>query len=296
MSLLLWSKEITLVLLVGSSCNANGDCKTIPSCEMDCDTRPKYRCNRRGIIEVPSFPEATENIDVSDNTIGRLGSDTFADYSIVFGMDLSNNFLASLPVAVFMYNTALEILNLAQNMFTNVSDELFANNKQLRYVDCSNCFDCDCLSISTYKWITKRVTDLQRYNFTCRNGVTLPNTVVNCSGDSSYTSTALVIGGMASSITLISAFMVLRKFIDTTSRIKQSRMTDTEHNNVISEGIDFIKTLDRNGQMGKKYYNIPPKCHINMIHDGIDFIKKLTVMKEGIQPNSNSKLHNSVFV
>lgn len=52
-------------------------------------------------------------------------------------------------------------------------------------------------------------------------------------------------------------------------------MTDTEHNNVISEGIDFIKTLDRNGQMGKKYYNIPPKCHINMIHDGIDFINKI---------------------
>ena len=65
MSLLLWSKEITLVLLVGVSCGANKDCKTIPSCEMDCDTRPKYRCNRRGIIEVPSFPEATEEMHVT---------------------------------------------------------------------------------------------------------------------------------------------------------------------------------------------------------------------------------------
>lgn len=60
MSVLLWCKEITLILLIGESCNANTDCKTISTCEMICYTiGPVYRCNGSGLIEVPSFPEST---------------------------------------------------------------------------------------------------------------------------------------------------------------------------------------------------------------------------------------------
>mgnify|MGYP006906455499 CR=1 FL=1 len=60
MSVLLWCKEITLILLIGESCNANIDCKNIPACELVCDTNgPSYGCNGRGLIEAPSFPEST---------------------------------------------------------------------------------------------------------------------------------------------------------------------------------------------------------------------------------------------
>lgn len=66
MSLFLLCKIITLVLLVEVSCNPNEDCKTIPNCEMDCYTiGPSYRCNRRGLIEVPSFPESTGEMYVA---------------------------------------------------------------------------------------------------------------------------------------------------------------------------------------------------------------------------------------
>lgn len=64
MSLLLWCKKITLALLV--DIGGNDDCKTIPICEMDCYMRgPSYRCNRRGIQEVPSFPESTQDLYVA---------------------------------------------------------------------------------------------------------------------------------------------------------------------------------------------------------------------------------------
>ncbi|CAG2214573.1 unnamed protein product [Mytilus edulis] len=88
MSLLLWCKEITLVLLIGVSCNANKDCKTITSCEMDCDIRPKYRCNNRGIIEVPSFPEATEEMSYRDVLrVERSSRNDSADGTTDFGTE-----------------------------------------------------------------------------------------------------------------------------------------------------------------------------------------------------------------
>ncbi|VDH98481.1 Hypothetical predicted protein [Mytilus galloprovincialis] len=71
------------------------------------------------------------------------------------------------------------------NPIDNVDTHLFDNHNDIGnlIVFCSKCFDCDCLSVSTYEWITKRVTDLLFYEFSCRNGVSLPNTVVNCSDD-----------------------------------------------------------------------------------------------------------------
>ncbi|XP_071177299.1 uncharacterized protein [Mytilus edulis] len=98
--------------------------------------------------------------------------------------------------------------------------------------------------------------------------------------DSSYTSIALIISGIAASFTLITAFIVLRKFKDTTSRIKHSDLTDTEHNSIINDGIDFIKTINYNGQMDKKYYNIPPKSHMNTLYNSIDVSKKLNCNKQ----------------
>lgn len=65
MSVLLWCKEIALLLLIGVSCNANEDCKTISNCEMVCRTKgPSYRCSRLGLKEVPSFPESTVELYV----------------------------------------------------------------------------------------------------------------------------------------------------------------------------------------------------------------------------------------
>ncbi|VDI44188.1 Hypothetical predicted protein [Mytilus galloprovincialis] len=173
---------------------------------------------------------------------------------------------------------------------------VFDNNNNIRdlQVFCKECFDCDCLSVTTFEWITKMAIESERYEFTCRNGATLPNTVVNCSDDGlrlavsriqnesscncnepismKYSSLdlttetnpamestidnvqhktktkALILSGIAASITLITAFIVLKKFIATTSRIKNSDLTDTEHNNTINDGYNFIKTIFFDGQ------------------------------------------------
>lgn len=59
MSILLWFKEITLLLLIGDSCNAQ-NCTIISNCKMVCYSKgPTYDCKNSGLTEVPSFPETT---------------------------------------------------------------------------------------------------------------------------------------------------------------------------------------------------------------------------------------------
>ncbi|CAC5400794.1 unnamed protein product [Mytilus coruscus] len=150
---------------------------------------------------------------------------------------------------------------LSNNKITSVPGGVLENSSALTYIYCKECFDCDCLSASTYQWITIIVKGLEEYEFTCRNGVALPNTVVNCSElDSAYTNIAGIISGMVASLTLITIFTALRRFSNTMSRINDSDMTDTEVNKTINDGIDFIPTID--GEMAKKYNNIPPNNHM----------------------------------
>ncbi|CAG2257601.1 unnamed protein product [Mytilus edulis] len=111
--------------------------------------------------------------------------------------------------------------------------------------------------------------------------------------DSSYTHIAVIISGMAASITFIAAFIALRKFIDTWSRVKNSELTDNEQNNTINDVIDLIETPDGNGQMDKKYNNVPPNSHMDTINGGINVTKTLKwngrINKEynNIPPESN---------
>ncbi|CAG2242629.1 unnamed protein product [Mytilus edulis] len=153
---------------------------------------------------------------------------------------------------------------LVWNMFTNLSGDLFTNNKNLTVV----------------------VTDLGRYSFTCRNGVALPNTVVNCSDDGSRLAVTRIHNESScnckESISMKSSPMdltiettrAMESTIHTTSgmesttettramesNIDKSDMTDTEINKTIDDGIDFITTID--GETSKTYNNIPPESHI----------------------------------
>ncbi|VDI44187.1 Hypothetical predicted protein [Mytilus galloprovincialis] len=166
--------------------------------------------------------------------------------------------------------------------------------------------------------------------------------------------------GIAALITLIPAFLVLRKFIETTRRIKhvnitfiykiqaylciyinsestihgrkrkstkgkqfaiefhrskrfdntipteirgyircheKSDLADTEHNNTINDGYNFINTIFFDEQMDKKYNNIPPISHMNTIYAGIDVINRINCNgRRGIQQHPTFESHDSVFV
>ncbi|CAG2256733.1 unnamed protein product [Mytilus edulis] len=54
----------------------------------------------------------------------------------------------------------------------------------------------------------------------------------------------------------------------------QSDLTDTEHKNTINDGYNFIKTIFFDGQMDRKYNNIPPESHMKTIYNLIDFRNK----------------------
>ncbi|CAC5400801.1 unnamed protein product [Mytilus coruscus] len=105
--------------------------------------------------------------------------------------------------------------------------------------------------------------------------------------DSSYTYTAGIISGMVASITLLTTFIALRRIINTMSRTKHSDITDTEISNTINDGVELIKTLNWDGQMDKKYNNIPPKSHMNTIYGGIGFIKSLNCNGQMNKENNN---------
>ncbi|CAG2255538.1 unnamed protein product [Mytilus edulis] len=75
--------------------------------------------------------------------------------------------------------------DLAYNNLAILPGDVFRNSVALEYVMCTTCLDCDCLSASTYQWIKHIVIDNNVYEFTCHNGVVLPNTVFNCSDDGS---------------------------------------------------------------------------------------------------------------
>ncbi|CAG2249865.1 unnamed protein product [Mytilus edulis] len=191
---------------------------------------------------------------------------------------------------------ALTNLYITGNPIDIIEIHVFDNHNNIKdlFVDCSNCFDCDRLSISTCKWITKRVTDLRSYSFTCRNGVNLPNTVLNCSDDESSLAVTRIQNetscncNESSSIKSSSLEITtdthpaMESTIDKVQHTTKTKanLTDTEHNSTINDGIDVIKTINYNGQMDKKYYNIPPKSHMNTLYNGIDVSKNLNCNKQ----------------
>ncbi|XP_063448312.1 carboxypeptidase N subunit 2-like [Mytilus trossulus] len=139
MSVLLWCKNITLLLLIGEGCSANTDCKTLSTCEMVCDTRgPLYRCNGSGLIEVPNFPESTLELDIRGNTLTNLLLNVFYSIVDIEQLDLSNNKLISVHDAIFSKNVALELLDLSNNHLTSVSVAFVSNNVALKHLSVSN--------------------------------------------------------------------------------------------------------------------------------------------------------------
>ncbi|CAG2215033.1 unnamed protein product [Mytilus edulis] len=100
---------------------------------------------------------------------------------------------------------------------------------------------------------------------------------------SSYTYIGVIISGMAASVTLITSFTALRRFINTASTIRHSDLTEIEHNISSNDGIDVIRALNCNGHIDKEYNNIPPKSHMNPSNDGIGVITAL---------NCNGQMNN----
>ncbi|CAC5359921.1 unnamed protein product [Mytilus coruscus] len=158
----------------------------------------------------------------------------------------------------------IQCRELANNNLAILPSDVFRNSVALKYVTCTACLDCDCLSASTYQWITNIVIDKKGYEFTCRNGVVLPNTVVNCSDDGSRLAVTSIEND--SSCNCKDSITIQLSSMD-------SDITDNEINKTINDGIDFIPTV--HGEMAKKYNNIPPKSHMNIIDNAIDVIKSI---------------------
>ncbi|CAG2254838.1 unnamed protein product [Mytilus edulis] len=156
------------------------------------------------------------------------------------------------------------------------------------------------------------MTDLGRYRFTCRNGVALPSTVVNCSDDGLHLAVKNTQNESSCnckesktmksfSTDFTTETMPPMKSTNKNSQRKTTGLTETEHNNTINDGIDLIEILNWNGNMDKKYNNILPKSHMHTINGGFGFTKtlrcngKLNKKYKNIPPESHMHTLNGGF-
>ncbi|CAC5377757.1 unnamed protein product [Mytilus coruscus] len=161
-----------------------------------------YNCESAFLTEVPNnFRKETFELTLLDNFISWLNNDTFDDYVQLWSLSIYENKLNELPEDVFSNNLALRFLNLERNSFTSlpidvfsknvalkslyfdrnpivyISADLFDNNKNLGNLRlfCSDCFNCNCISVSVWNWIKKRKNDLMYASFSCGDGSIMPS-------------------------------------------------------------------------------------------------------------------------
>ncbi|CAC5377827.1 unnamed protein product [Mytilus coruscus] len=85
----------------------------------------------------------------------------------VSSLDLSRNYIESLPEDLFVHNPKLAQIILVGNKIKSFNSNMLANNTALHAISCFNCFDCTCMDSSSWEWIKQKYDN---FYFGCRDG------------------------------------------------------------------------------------------------------------------------------
>ena len=87
----------------------------------------KYDRNRQGLREVPTnIPADAEEVDLANNRISRVETNSFSHLSQCVKLSLSNNEITQIEPEAFNGLTSLTYLNISHNDLTHLSGSMFS--------------------------------------------------------------------------------------------------------------------------------------------------------------------------
>ncbi|XP_028853733.1 toll-like receptor 22 [Denticeps clupeoides] len=113
--------DFLLLLLTSICCCINTAAYSLVNCTVPSPPRGKILCYSMGFSSVPAhLPESTNNLDLSFNSISRIGPREFANLKQLRFLNMSDNKIHLVEPDAFRHLATLEVLNLSKNKITNV--------------------------------------------------------------------------------------------------------------------------------------------------------------------------------